>query len=446
MENSQVQLTKKSNLARYHLNRFAEPIDIDILASRHGTPLYVIDENTLHKKVRELRNAYLGFNGHVKLAYSVKANFTPAVLTTFIKDGITFDLTSLGELHFLTRCKAPPENMVYTSITEEFQEYYEVLQKGVRKVVVSSFSGMTNLAKAAQKVNVKPLAMVRVNPEVGVKAEIRASYRNGKFGVPLNGGTTDNATKMVKHLLDNDFLHFEGFHFHLGSQITDFMCFVHAIDKMHNFMTKMKKEFSKFTINTFDIGGGTPVFYSESVPTPSEMADGYVPRLNQLVESHGSFDLLIESGRYLVAESSMLISKIVNTKEYNEQKVVIVDAGYHLLLDAALLKQEYPQETVFKTITEQTCVTNTKGIHLTGRLCDTFDVFPQSRVSDLAEAEVGKYVSFYNVGAYSAVFNMPFHCQTKPSIVMKSENGEYRLVRKGTSYEQLFIDEGGSLI
>lgn len=448
MENSQVQLTKKLNLTTHHINRFAEPIDIDKLAARYGTPLYVIDENTLHQKVRELRNAYSKFNGHVKLAYSVKANFTPAVLTSFIKDGITFDLTSLGELHFLRRCKAPPENLIYTSVTEEFQEYYEVLQTGIRRVVVSSFSGMTNLAKAAQELAVKPLTMLRVNPEVGVKAEIRASYRNGKFGVPLNGGTIDNATKMVKHLMDNDLLHFEGFHFHLGSQITDFSCFVHALDKMDNFMTKMKKEFPKLIVNTFDIGGGTPVFYSESVPTPSQMADSYVPRLNKLVESHGSFDLLIESGRYLVAESSLLISRIVNTKEYNEHKIVIVDAGYHLLLDAALLKQEYPQEIVFtfKTGNKQTSVTDVKNIHLAGRLCDTYDVFPLSKASDLTEATIGRYVSFYNVGAYSVVFNMPFHCQTKPSIVMKTTNGEYRLVRRGTSYEQLFIDEGGSLI
>ena len=85
-------------------------------------------------------------------------------------------------------------------------------------------------------------------------------------------------TKIVKHLMDNNLLSFEGFHFHLGSQITDFSCYIHAIDKMHNFMTKMKKEFPKFTVNTLDIGGGTPVYYNESVPTPSQMADSYVTK------------------------------------------------------------------------------------------------------------------------------------------------------------------------
>src|ERR671918_1806027 len=449
MKNSQIQLVKNNlNLTTPALNRFAKPSDINTLVALYGTPLYLIDEDTLHAKARELHNAYSKFNGPVKVAYSMKANFNPAILRTFINDGITFDLTSIGELRFLKECKGDPENIIYTSVTEELQEYSEVLQTGVRRIVVSSFNGVTNLAKAASKMNVKPLTMIRVNPEVGVKAEVRASYKNGKFGVPLNGGTIDSATKMVKHLMNNDLLKFEGFHFHLGSQITDFSCFIHAIDKMHNFITKMKKEFPKFAVNTLDIGGGTPVYYNESVPTPSQMANNYVPRLNRLMESYGPFDLLIESGRYLVAESSILISKILNTKEYNEQKIVILDIGYHLLLDAALLKQEYPQETVLTlgSSNEQNRSTNVKSIHLAGRLCETYDVFPQSKASDLTGARIGRYVSFYNVGAYSVVFNMPFHCQTKPSIVMKTMNGGYKLVRKGTSYEQLFIDEGGSLI
>jgi len=446
VENSQIQLVEDpKNLTIPTLNRFVSPNDITKLVLRHGTPLYLIDEDTLHTKVRDLHSAYSKFVGPVKVAYSIKANFSPAILRVFIKDGITFDLTSIGELRFVKKCKVNPENIIYTSVTEEPEEYREVLQSGIKKIVVSSFNGMTNLAKAASKIGIKPMTMIRVNPEVGVKAEIRASYRNGKFGVPLNGGTIDSATKMVRHLMDNDLLQFEGFHFHLGSQITDFSCYTHAFDKIDAFMTKIKKEYPNFQVRTLDIGGGTPVFYNEPVPTPIQMAENHVDRLNQIAETHGKFELMIESGRFLVAESSILVSKIVNTKEYNEHKIVIVDAGYHLLLDAALLKQEYPQEVVPLLTNKGERMPTPKNIHLAGRLCDTYDVFPLSKASNLNEADVGRYVTFYNVGAYSIVFNMPFHCQTKPPIVMKTSNGDFKLVRKGTSYEQLFIEEGGSI-
>src|ERR671911_1333103 len=179
MKNSQIQLVKNQNLTTPALNRFAKPSDINTLVALYGTPLYLIDEDTLHAKARELHNAYLKFNGPVKVAYSMKANFSPAILRTFINDGITFDLTSIGELHFLKECKGAPENIIYTSVTEELEEYSEVLQNGVRRIVVSSFNGLTNLAKAASKVGggAVPLTMIRVNPEVGVKAEVRASYR-----------------------------------------------------------------------------------------------------------------------------------------------------------------------------------------------------------------------------------------------------------------------------
>jgi diaminopimelate decarboxylase len=449
VENSQIQLVEKPTSVS--LNRFVKSVDIHKLVAQYGTPLYLIDEDTLHAKAKELHKAYSKFKGQVKVAYSIKANFTPAVVKAFMKDGIAFDLTSLGELYFIKQCKVDPENVIYTSVTEELEEYMEVLQSGVRRIVVSSFNGMTNLSKAASKVGsgAMPLTMIRVNPEVGVKAEVRASYRNSKFGVPLNGGTIDSAAKMVKHLMGSDLLKFEGFHFHLGSQITDFSCYTHALDKMDAFMTKMKRENPAFQVNTFDIGGGTPIFYNDPVPTPAQMAENHISKLNQLAETHGTFTLMIESGRFLVAESSILVSRIVNTKEYNEHKIVIVDAGYHILLDAALLKQEYPQEVVpvlshriDKTTTRLAPVKNT---HLAGRLCDTYDVFPLSKVSNLSESEVGRYVSFYNVGAYSVVFNMPFHCQTKPPIVMKDSDGKFRLVRKGTTYEQLFHEEGGDL-
>jgi diaminopimelate decarboxylase len=447
VENFQIQLVENPNLTAPALNHFVKPNDIGKLVAQYGTPLYLIDENTLHAKVKELHTAYAKFVGPLKIAYSIKANFNPAILRAFITDGITFDLTSIGELHFIKRCKAVPENIIYTSVTEEFEEYLEVLQSGVRKVVVSSFNGMTNLAKAASRVGVKLPTIIRVNPEVGVKAGVRASYRNGKFGVPFNGGTIDSATKMVKHLMDNDLLRFEGFHFHLGSQITDFSCFIHALDKMDTFMTKMKKEYPNFQVNTFDVGGGTPVFYDDPVPSPAQMAENLVYRLNQLANSHGVFQLLIESGRFLVAESSILVSKIVNMKEYNEHKIVIVDSGYHLLLDAALLKQGYPQEIVSlpKHEAKIASLIPTKNIHLAGRLCDTYDIFPLSKSSSLNEADVGRYISFHNVGAYSLVFNMPFHCQIKPPVIMKTAKGEFKLVRKGRSYEQLFKEEGGDI-
>jgi diaminopimelate decarboxylase len=452
VENVNVLQVFQNKVTLSETKRFVSNKDIDILAERYGTPLYVINEKTLHDKVLELHHAYKNFNGDVKIAYSIKANFNPSVLKTFMKDGITFDLTSLGELYFMNRLKCDPENIVYTSVTEELDEYVEVLKNGVKRIVVSSYYGFVNLSKAARMVNIRPKIMVRINPEVSVKAEVRASYKNGKFGVPFNGGKTDSAYFIVKAIFNDPLLTFEGFHFHLGSQITNFICYVNALERLNSLINKLKKEVNNFSIAFLDIGGGTPVFYNDPVPTPDEMASIYVEKLNNLVSDHGNFTLMIESGRFLVAESSIMVSKIVNIKEYNDHRIIILDTGYHLLLDAALLKQEYPQEVIpCENYVYEVNIHATKkhppvkNVSLAGRLCDTLDVFPISKISDLSYAYVGNYVLFYNVGAYSLVFNMPFHCQTKPPVLMKTINNDFKLIRKGTSFEELFIEEGGQI-
>ena len=69
--------------------------------------------------------------------------------------------------------------MIYTSITETADEYEEVLQKGVRKVVVASYNGLVNLTEAAAKSNAVVTTMGRVNPEVHVHAELRGSMGHG---------------------------------------------------------------------------------------------------------------------------------------------------------------------------------------------------------------------------------------------------------------------------
>src|SRR6476660_67825 len=125
--------------------RFLSNKEINIMAERYGTPLYFVDERTLHYKLLELHHAYIKFKGDVKIAYSVKANFNPSVIKTFMKDGITFDLTSLGELYFIKRLNGIPENVIYTSVTEELDEYVEVLKNVIKRIVVSSDDGFINL-------------------------------------------------------------------------------------------------------------------------------------------------------------------------------------------------------------------------------------------------------------------------------------------------------------
>jgi len=409
------------------------------LAEKYGTPYFLVDEATLRRKVSEIEEAFQEFKGAFRVAYSVKANFNPSVLRCFVSEGIMFDLTTPGELYFLLKCGGSPENALYASITESMGEYESVLKLGVRRVVVASYNGLLNLIEAAGRSDSAVNVMIRVNPEVLVRGELRSSLKAGKFGVQLEGTNEDNALAVLKKVLSTPDLSFEGFHFHLGSQIEDPSCYAEAIEKLESFILRARKELGDFAMKTLDIGGGLPVCYGRAVPTPKDLAAKVVGQLNSLIESIGAkFTLVAESGRYLSAEAMILVSRILNVKKFAENKYVYVDAGYNVLLDSALLKHEYPVEVVpGGSSTYQKTV-------LVGRLCDPLDIFPTSSRSKLGGAEPGKLVVFKNVGAYSIVMNMPFHSQPRPYVLMRNAQGGYGVARKGQDIHDLFVEEGGN--
>ncbi len=411
------------------------------LAEKYGTPYFLIDEATLRRKVTEMEQAFAEFKGVYRVAYSVKANFNPSVIRAFASEGILFDLTAPSELSFILKSGGSAESVMYTSITETAAEYEEVLSRGVRKIVVASHNGLANLVEAAAKANVQVKTMIRVNPEVHVHAELRGSLGHGKFGLQFNGGSQDSAFQVLKKVLATPLLQFEGFHFHLGSQIEDPSCYAEAIEKLEAFVLDARRQLGDFAVKTLDIGGGLPAPYGRKVPTPKELAAKIVGQLNSLIESFGEkFTLVSESGRYLTAESTVLVSRVVNTKSFGESKYVYVDAGYHVLLDSALLRHEYPVEVV------PGGKPSPQKVVLVGRLCDPLDVFPTSSRSRLGGAETGKLVMFRDVGAYSLVMNMSFHSQPKPYVLMRKGEGNFVVARRGQTVEGLFAEEGGDCL
>jgi diaminopimelate decarboxylase len=425
---------------RTALPKFSDQ-ELYFLAEKFGTPYFLIDEATLRKNVTEIEQAYQDFKGPFRVAYSMKANFNPSVIRTFVSEGIMFDLTSANELYFLQRCGGSTENVIYTSITETMAEYEQVLKLGVRKIVVSSHNGLLNLVEASARTGTLVDALVRINPEVHVKAELRGSVRHGKFGVPLDSANEDSALSLLKRILDTPSLVFDGFHFHLGSQIEDPSCYADALEKLEAFIMGARRELGDFKVRTIDMGGGLPTSYGRSVPTPRDFSGRLLGLLNSLTESLGDkFTLIVESGRYLSADSTVMLSRIVNTKKFGDLKYIYIDGGYNTLLDSALLKHEYPVEVIPAGTS-----TYPKTV-LVGRLCDPLDVFPTSSRSKLGGAETGKLVIFRDAGAYSIVLNTPFHCQTKPYVLMRTTANNYVVVRKGQDVEELYAEEGGSLL
>ena len=415
--------------------------EIYTVVTEFGTPLYVVDEQIILDNLSTLENSFNNYNGKTSIAYSLKSNFNPSIIEILNKESILFDLTSLGELYFFEQCRANIDNVLYTSVTEEEDEYYSAMQSGISKFVIGSYNGLINLISASESLNISPKVLVRINPEIDVKADISASSGMGKFGIPLSNSSNDDAFYIINKIFDNNLLQFHGIHFHLGSQISDPSCFIQTLDLLSSLIKQLKSSINDFTISILDIGGGTPVEYTKPVPSPEYIGKTITDKLNEFTNSLDiSPTLIVESGRYLSAESSILISRIVNSKSYPDCKFHIIDAGYNLLLDSALMKQEYPIDIITRSQS-----TTLENIKIGGRLCDTLDTFNISPEKKFPRASINDLVVFRNVGAYSIVFNMPFHCQTKPAILLRRTDHSIDIIREPEKIEDLFNSEGGNL-
>ena len=122
--------THTENISRYNASIFSDQ-EIQDIANKYGTPSYVVDEKTLRNQVSILKQSYSNYNGKLIIAFSMKSNFNPSILKIFISEGVHFDITSLGELYFYLKSGGDPGNVLYTSVTEELDEFMEVLDQGV---------------------------------------------------------------------------------------------------------------------------------------------------------------------------------------------------------------------------------------------------------------------------------------------------------------------------
>ncbi|MGC9116155.1 MAG: diaminopimelate decarboxylase family protein [Conexivisphaera sp.] len=409
------------------------------LAEVHGTPYFLIDELTLRRSARDLGSAYSAYAGDVSLAYSVKANFLPRILSTFHDEGLLFDVATVEELYFLERTLGSVERSIYTSATQTYREFARALELGVKLFVVGSLNGLQNLARAADNRGTSADVLIRINPELDPPTD-EHFYKVGKYGVPIVDEDGEDAVALMRAATEHGNLKLRGFHFHVGTQVSDPTRFTRALDRVEELLAIARTEGLDFDLDVLDIGGGMPVTYYSGDSSVGDLAPRIVERLNALAERLGSPpELVVESGRFLVAESGVLASRVVNVKRYAGLTYAFLDTGYHNLLDAALVKQVYP----VRVIPEEERPGSGRVV-LAGMLCDSDDVFPLGEGSGISGIGLGKLVVFGNAGAYSIVFNMPFHAQPKPPVLFRRSSGAVEVARPRETIEELFEEEGGA--
>ena len=406
--------------------------DVIDLANEFGTPLYLFDESTLRHKCREFRDEFCKYHPDTLVIYASKAFLNRALALIFKEEGLGLDVVSGGELSIAHSVDFPLDKVYFHGNNKTPEELNLALDLGVGRIVVDNFYELELLDRLTGERGISQSILLRLTP--GVDPHTHQYTTTGtiesKFGFPLATGQAEEA---VNRALSASNLNLLGFHFHLGSPVSEIQPYDLAIELSLRFAQEMGRKFG-FNLSEFDIGGGFAVPYTldARVPTITDCASALTGKLNGLVSELGLSRprLIIEPGRAIVGQAGVALYRVGAIKEIpGIKKYVCVDGGISDNIRPALYGAKYEALVANKALeTEREVVT------IAGKLCESGDILV--RDINLASVYPGDIIAIPVCGAYSIPMSSNYNAMPRPAIVMVNE-GRARLIRRRETYQDL---------
>lgn len=376
-----------------------EDATLHAVAERFGTPVYVYDLGTISARVEGLRRALPAAG----LFYAVKANPCGAVLRHLARLGLGAEVISEGELARALRAGIPAERILLGGPRQDGRLIAAARAAHVGWVSLDSVS-------QAESWSVEPGAakfLVRLNPALDPRTHehLATGAATSKFGLPFTE-TVRVAERLGERLA--------GFHVHIGSQIAD----IGAYDEVFRQLGELLARFPH--VRTLDLGGGFAV--------PGFPLAAFAEKVRAFV---GDRMVLLEPGRFLVADSGILLTRVLHIKG-GPVKHVICDAGMADLLRPALYGARHPIRALGKDSSAEVVM---ETVDIDGPLCENADRL--GRGVALPEVQPGDLLAVAEAGAYGLTMSSPYASSLRPAEVVL-EDGAARLVRDRERVEDLW--------
>ena len=399
---------------------FWEGQDPVALAEKYGTPLYVTNERILRQRCRDLKNLVTYPNFVVD--YSAKANCGLAFLQVVRSEGLEVDAMSPGEIYIEKKAGFGADQIFYicNNVSAEEMEY------AVKEGVVISVDSLSQLEQFGQIAPGHEVA-VRFNPGVGAghHEKVVTAGKKTKFGIE------PKYIPQVKELLEKYDLKLIGINQHIGSLFMTGEAFVASIAALYEIAKQIKG------LRFVDMGGGFGIPYKkefDEVPLDlKELGQTIDKALYKFAEEYGEqITLRIEPGRYISAESNVILSTVHSVKHNHEKKFVGCDCGFNVL-QRPIMYDSYHGVEVYRGTEEPSEQTET--VTIVGNICESGDILAKDR--DLPEIKKGDVLGILDAGAYGFTMASNYNNRLRPAEIMIRENGQVVLTREREVLEDL---------
>lgn len=398
--------------------------DTTVLAEQFGTPLYVTNESRVIGNFSAYRKAF----PDADINYAAKANGSFAILRILAREGAGADVFSFGELYMALLAGIPREKILFNGNSKTDFELQKAVEIGI-KVSVDSIDELHTLSKIADSLGKTVEIAFRVNPDVSAKThpKISTGLRTSKFGIP-----SEEVVDAYKEANGLPGILPAGIHCHIGSQILDTTPFTEATHKMMDLVEKITG--LGINLKFVDMGSGLGIPYKKDegqAPTPLDHAKAILPVFEERTKALGisiSPKLVLEPGRFIVADTTILLTR-VNTVKKAARNFVGVDAGFNLLVRPTMY-DSYHHIVVANKANSKPEDTYT----IVGPICETGDIFAKDRT--LPHIEKGDLVALLDAGAYGFSMSSQYNGRPRCAEVL-IKDGEADVIRRREDFEDL---------
>ena len=386
------------------------------LAKKYKTPFYCYSHSQIQNNFEALNNAFKAVNPMI--CFSVKSNSNIAILKELKKIGSGADVVSIGELLKAIKAGISAKKIVFSGIGKTEEEIRMAIKKRVLLINVESESEVNLINKISKKMSRKTSIGIRLNPNVTGKThkKISTGGKDEKFGLIFNDFI--NLFYKIRKMKN---LKVNGISVHIGSQITNIKPFKKVLSVINKIIKKTKINF-KF----IDLGVGMGISYSKK---EKQLNLKQYARLVSKFSKNKNSKIIFEPGRFIIANTAILIAKIIYIKKSKNKNFIILDAGMNNLMRPALYDAKHQIIPLRKT--KKLFRGN---LEFVGPICESSDRFSSQK--NFSQIKEGEYVGLTHVGAYGMSLSSNYN--TRPTIAEILVSGsKHRLIKKRQSLESL---------
>ncbi|NOX47169.1 MAG: diaminopimelate decarboxylase [Chlorobi bacterium] len=413
-------------VAKTHIDGVA----VKDLIKDHGSPVFVISEETIRKTYRQAKKAFTTRYPKVQFAWSYKTNYLGAVCRTFHQEGSWAEVVSGFEYDKALNNGVEGNKIIFNGPDKTDEDLKKAIKNG-SLIHIDHLDELYSVIELAETMSTKPRVAIRINMDTGIYPmwdRFGFNYENGQAWDALN------------KIMRNKNLELVGLHCHIGTFMLTAQAYGTAAYKMADLALGIKKKY-KHDIKYIDMGGG---FASKNTlkgsylpgadtnPTFDDFAEAITSALiNSNFEPDNLPLLILETGRALIDDAGFLVGTVISNKRSSlGKRTTIIDVGVNILFTSFWYEHKVTPAQPFTQYTEDTT--------LYGPLCMNIDVVRES--ANLPLLNKGDHFVIHSVGAYNMTQWMQF-ITLRPAVVMIDKNSKAHVIREKETIDNITLME-----